>query len=152
MIKKPWTPDNCPLQVGSVVHDPSMNTDRMVIRRHLNYEDNCADEEKQLVLLDRALYSGKELMENGFTYYPDWPDTSVKKPCCNEVKEEPDIAKLAQSIFNGLIESKYAVEGVHYTKCGDGYIWQDDIHDKVSDVITELIDNILEEVKHDEQQ
>lgn len=152
-MKKAWTPDHCPLQVGSVVYDPHTNSDRMVTRRYLSYEDNCADENKALIKLDDAnvIYTGKELMESGFTYYPDWPCTLDEKPCCDEVKDEPDIIKLAQCVFNGLKESKYAVEGVHYKEDGgSGFVWQNDIHDKVSGIITELA-NVFEEDKHDEQ-
>ena len=154
-MKKAWTPDHCPLQVGSVVYDPHMNADRMVTRRYLSYEDNCTDENKALVKLDgdvNIVYTGKELMDKGFTYYPDWPDTSIEKSCYDEVEDEPDIIKLAQYVFNGLKESKYAVKGIHYKgEDGGSNIWEDDIHDKVSGVITELTD-IFKEYKHDEQQ
>ena len=152
-MKKAWTPDDCPLQVGSVIHCPYTNSDRMVIRRYFNHEGDNTDVEKSLVILDMGvIYTGSGLMHNEFTYYPNWPDTSVEKPCCNEVKEEPDIGKLAQYVFDGLKESKYAVEGVHYNEDGgSGFVWQNDIHDKVSDIIVKLT-NIFEEVKHDEQQ
>lgn len=152
MIKKPWTPDHCPLQVGSVVYDPHTNSDRMVIRRLLSYEDNCANEDKNLVILDVGVtYSGKQLMESGFTYYPEWPCTLDELPCYDEVKEDqPDIMKLAQYVFNGLVESKYAVKGVHYTGDDKGKVWNDDIHSKVSNIILALTD-LFEEDKHDEQ-
>ena len=137
-MKKAWAPDHCPLQVGSVVYDPHLNADRMVISRYLSYEDDNANEERNLITLDTGVtYTGTDLMNLGFTYYPDWPDTSVEKPCYDEVEDEPDIVKLAQCVFDGLIESKYAIKCVHYTKCGYSYIWQDDIHNKVSDIITE---------------
>ena len=151
-MKKPWTPDNCPLQVGSVVYDPHTNSDRMVTRRHLSYADNSNNEEKALVSLGGLTYSGKELMDMGFTYYPEWPCTLDELPCYDEVEDEyqPDIVKLAQYVFNGLKESKYAVKGVHYTGDDKASVWQDDIHDKVSGIITELAD-LFEEDKHDEQ-
>ena len=151
-IKEAWTPDNCPLHVGSVIYDPYMNADRMVISRYLSYEDDHADKERNLVTLDTGVtYTGIDLINLGFTYYPNWPDTSVEKPCCDEVEDEPDIIKLAQCVFEGLKESKYAVKDVHYKEDGSGgFIWEDDIHNKVSGIITELA-NIFEEAKHDEQ-
>ena len=149
-MKKAWTPDNCPLQVGSVVHDPRTNSDRMVTRRFLDYEGNDTDEGRALVKFDDIIYTGKELMDNGITYYPDWPSTGHEKPCCDEVEDEPDIVKLAQCVFKGLIESKYAVNGIHYTGDSRGGVWKDDIHDKVSRIIIELAD-IFKEFKHDEQ-
>lgn len=152
MIKKAWTPDHCPLQVGSVVYVPTLNVDLIVTRRYLSYEDNCTNEDKDLVKLDGVIYSGKELMEKGFTYYPEWPCTLEEKPCYDEVEDEPDIVKLAQCVFNGLKESKYAVKGLHYKEDGSGSsIWEDDIHNKVSGIITKLAD-IFKEDKHDEQQ
>jgi hypothetical protein len=152
IMKKAWTPDNCPLQVGSVVHDPRINADRMVICRFLSYENDGADEERILITLDSDVtYTGSDLMNLGFTYYPDWPSTGHEKPCCDEVEDEPDIVKLAQCVFKGLIESKYAVNGIHYTGDNRGGVWKDDIHDKVSRIIIELAD-IFKEVKHDEQQ
>ena len=152
-MKKPWTPDHCPLQVGSVVYDPHTNSDRMVTRRYLSYEDNHTNEDKALVKLDEScIYTGKELMELGFTYYPEWPCTLDEKPCYDEVEDEPDIIKLAQCVFNGLKESKYAVKSVHYKEDGSGgFVWEDDIHNKVSGIITELAD-VFKENKHDEQQ
>ena len=151
-MKKAWTPDHCPLQVGSVVYDPNTNSDRMVTRRYLSYEDNCTDEDKALVQLDvGCIYTGKELMDNGYTYYPDWPCPLEEKPCYDEVEDEPDIVKLAQCVFEGLKESKYAVKDLHYKEDGKGgFVWEDDIHNKVSDIITELA-NVFEEDKHDEQ-
>lgn len=149
-MKKAWTPDHCPLQVGSVVYDPHTNSDRMVTRRHLSYADNCNNEDKALVSLGGLTYSGKELMEMGFTYYPEWPCTLDELPCYDEVKEEPDIVKLAQYVFDGLKESKYAVKGHHYKEEYGSSIWSDDVHNKVSGIITELAD-VFKEDKHDEQ-
>lgn len=150
-MKKAWTPDHCPLQVGSVVYDPRTNSDRMVIRRYLTYEGDCSDEEKFLVKLDgNEVYTGKELRDLGFTYYPEWPCTLDESPCYDEVKEEPDIVKLAQYVFDGLKESKYAVKGHHYKEEYGSSIWSDDVHNKVSGIITELAD-VFKEDKHDEQ-
>ena len=149
-MKKAWTPDNCPLRVGSVVHDPNTNSDRMVTRRFLDYEDNDTDEGRALIKLEDFIYTGKELMNNKYTYYPDWPSTGHEKPCYDEVEDEPDIVKLAQCVFKGLIESKYAVNGIHYTGDNRGGVWKDDIHDKVSRIIIELAD-IFKEDKYDEQ-
>lgn len=146
-MKKAWTPDHCPLQVGSVVYDPKMNADRIVTRRYLSYEDNCANENKNLVILDCSInYSGKDLMEMGLTYYPDWPCTLEEKPCYDEVEDEADMIKLAQCVFEGLKESKCAIKDVHYNEDG----WEDDIYNKVSGIIFELA-GVFKEDKHDEQ-
>lgn len=141
MIKKPWTPDNCPLQVGSVIYDPHTNSDRMVTRRYLSYEDNHADEDKALVQLDvGCIYTGKELMDNGYTYYPDWPCPLEEKPCYDEVKEpDPLYCVLTQGIFNAIRDSHYAVEGVHYTTDEKGTrIWEDDLATAVNNAADNL--------------
>lgn len=152
MIKKPWTPDNCPLQVGSVVYDPKMNADRIVIRRYLSYEDGCTNEDRDLVILDSGVtYSGKQLMENGFTYYPEWPCPLEEKPCYDEVKEEPVlIGNLVMSIFDGLRSAHIAKEGVHYDKDGTTNVWEDDLATAVNNAAEDLA-KIFKEYKHDEQ-
>lgn len=153
MIKKPWTPDNCPLQVGSVVYDPHTNSDRMVTRRFLSYEDNNTDEERALIKLDEScIYSGKELMNFGFTYYTKWPSTLEEEPCYHEIKEpDPLYCVLTQDIFNAVCDSHYAVEGKHYTTDEKGTrIWEDDLATAVHNAVNDLA-KIFKEYKHDEQ-
>lgn len=138
-MKKAWTPDNCPLQVGSVVHDPKMNADRMITRRFFSHEDDNTDEDRNLITLDTGVtYTGKGLMDYGFTYYPEWPCTLDKQSCCDEVKDEPDIGKLAQCVFDGLRSANIAKEDVHYSKEDGIYVWEDDLA------------KIFKEYKHDE--
>ena len=36
MSKKAWTPDNCPLQVGSVLHHTTTNTDYIAVFLFVN--------------------------------------------------------------------------------------------------------------------
>ena len=150
-MKKAWTPDNCPLQVGSVVHEPITNSDRMVTRRYLCYEDNHIDEEKALIKFeDNIIYTGKELMDNGYTYYPDWPSTGHEKPCYDEVEEPVLISNLVMSIFDGLRSAHIAKEGVHYDKDGTINIWDDDLATAVHNAADDLA-KIFKEFKHDEQ-
>lgn len=151
-MKKAWTPDHCPLRVGSVVYDPKMNADRIVIRRYLSYEDDHTDEDRDLVTLDSGVtYSGKQLMNNGYTYYPDWPDTSIEKPCYDEVKEEPVIiGNLVLSILDGLRNAHIAKENVHYSKNGETRVWEDDLAAAVNNVANDLA-TLFKEYKHDEQ-
>ena len=152
-MKKAWTPDHCPLQVGSVVYDPHMNADRMVTRRYLSYEDNCTDENKALVKLDgdvNIVYTGKELMDKGFTYYPDWPCTLDEKPCYDEVEEPVLISNLVMSIFDGLRSAHIAKEGVHYDKDGAINVWDNDLATAVHNAADDLA-KIFKEFKHDEQ-
>ena len=151
-MKKAWTPDNCPLQVGSVIYDPHTNSDRMVTRRYLSYEDDHTNEDKALVKLDEScIYTGKELMELGFTYYPDWPCPLEEKPCYHEVEEEPVlIGNLVMSIFDGLRSAHIAKEGVHYDKDGTTNVWEDDLATAVNNAAEDLA-KIFKEYKHDEQ-
>ena len=148
MIKKAWTPDNCPVQAGMCIHDTRSNTDIIVIRRYLNY-DGDHDELKPLLETMFGILSGVELMGSNFTYYPEWPCTLDEKPCYREEEELPDIIELAQHVYEGLKESHYAVEGNHFTVDGDSYVWRDDIYDKISDVILELT-KVFEEDKHEQ--
>lgn len=150
-MKKAWTPDHCPLQVGSVIYDPSVNADRMVVRRYLSYEDDCADEDKDLITLDTGVnYSGSDLIQFGFTYYPEWPCTLDELPCYDEVEEPVIISNLVISIFNGLCSAHIAKEGVHYDKNGTTNVWEDDLATAVNNAADDLA-KIFKEFKHDEQ-
>ena len=150
-MKRAWTPDHCPLQVGSVVHDPKMNADRMITRRYFAAEYHT-DEDKNLVTLDTGVtYTGKGLMDYGFTYYPEWPCTLEKKPCCNKVEDEPIIiGNLVMSIFDGLRSANIAKENVHYSKEDGVYVWEDDLAQVVNNAADDLA-KIFKEYKHDEQ-
>lgn len=151
-MKQAWTPDHCPLQVGSVVYDPYTNSDRMVTRRFLSYDGNNADEDKALVKLDsgETIYTGKELMDNGFTYYPEWPCTLDELPCCDEVEEPVIIGNLVMSIFDGLCSAHIAKEGIHYDKEGTIRVWDDDLTTAVHNAADDLA-KVFKEFKHDEQ-
>ena len=92
MKRKPFTPDNCPLGPGSVIYDPDTNTDNLVIARALNFDDenpveNC---KKSLVKICYGTtpfwYSGQDLMNGNFEYYPNWPSTLETKPCYIEIE------------------------------------------------------------------
>ena len=134
------------------MYDPKLNADRMVIRRYfLSYEDNCTDENKDLVTLDTGVtYTGKGLMDYGFTYYPEWPCTLDELPCCDEVEEPVLISNLVTSIFNGLRSAHIAKEGVHYDKKGIIDVWDDDLAIAVKNAADDLA-KIFKEFKHDEQ-
>lgn len=151
-MKKAWTPDHCPLQVGSVIYDPILNADRMVIRRYLSYEDDCIGEDKDLVTLDTGVtYTGRELINLGFTYYPNWPCTLEEKPCYYEIEDEPIIiGNLVTSIFDGLRSAHIAKEGVHYDKDGTTNVWHDNLATAVNNAADDLA-KIFKEFKHDEQ-
>jgi len=150
MIKKPWTPGNCPLQVGSVIYDPHMNADRIVIRRYLSYEDDCTDEDKDLVTLDTGVtYTGKDLVNLGFTYYPKWPSTVEEQACYNEVEDRPLYPVLVGLIHDALVKAHYAKEGVHYTMENGIRIWEDDLATAVNNAAYHL-DLVFKEFKNDE--
>lgn len=130
MIKEPWTPDKCPVQAGMCIHDVRANVDVLVAKRYLNYDGNNTDEDKPLLeLANGDRFTGRDLFEQPFTYYPEWPCTLEEKPCYYEVKEpDPLYCVLTQGIFNAVRDSHYAVEGKHYTTDEKGTrIWEDDL-------------------------
>ena len=153
MIKKPWTPDNCPVQAGMCLRDELNNVDMIVTRRYLNW-DGCDDEYKPLLQLGGAktYLTGKDLLDQDhFTYYPEWPCTLEEKPCYHEVEEEPVlIGNLVMSIFDGLRSAHIAKEGVHYDKDGTTNVWEDDLATAVNNAADDLA-KIFKEYKHDEQ-
>lgn len=93
MKRKPFTPDDCPLIPGSVIYDPSTNADLLVLARSLDYDDenpvgNCKRTLIKMSYGSSAMwYTGQELMNGAFEYYPNWPDTGETKPCWHEVDD-----------------------------------------------------------------
>lgn len=152
MIKKPWTPDHCPLQAGMCIHDVRANVDVLVAIRYLDYDSNNTDEDKPLLeLANGDRFTGRDLFEQPFTYYPDWPSTLEEKPCYDEVKEEPLYCVLTQDIFNAVCDSHFATEGKHYTVDEKGMrIWEDDLATIINNA-AEDIAKAFKEFKHDEQ-
>ncbi len=88
-VLMPWTPDDCPLQVGSVIHDFMNNTDLMITVRHCDYNDNDIKNENQFLDLvtlgDGRTLSGNDLMDGRYVWYYNWPSTSDDKRCCKEL-------------------------------------------------------------------
>ena len=108
MIKQSWTPDNCPLQVGSVLHNVNTNTDYIVLARCLDYTgEHGTDSNTALVAIqyfksDNSHWlSGEDLNDPSWEYYPNWPNASVTAPCYSEV-EEPGITdtEFIQTVFD----------------------------------------------------
>ena len=81
LSKKAWSPENCPVNVGSVLFWPLINADLLVTKR---YRDNS---KKVLLTAGGFTFTGEELLVNEIVYYPHWPDTNVIKGCYNEIKE-----------------------------------------------------------------
>jgi len=149
MIKKPWTPDNCPVQVGMCIWNPLNNTDELVTRRYLNYDGNH-DEDKPLLDTAGGFYTGKDLMNRNMTYYPEWPCTLTEKPCYDEVEDRPLYPVLVGLIHDALVKAHYAKEGIHYTVDDGIRIWEDDLATAVNNAADHL-DLVFKEFKHDEQ-
>ena len=86
-ICKPWTPDNCPLKPGDVTHDIHYNNDVLVLKRFLDWDEKDDNINKNKPLISVCLagmiitLTGKELMDNRWEWYPNWPDTGTIKPC-----------------------------------------------------------------------
>jgi hypothetical protein len=150
MTKKPWTPDNCPVQAGMCVHDTLNNVDVLVTRRYLDWDD-CRDDDKPLLQLGgTTTFTGRELLESNFTYYPEWPCTLDEKPCYHEEDDKPLYPVLVGAIHDALVKSHYAKEGVHYTMENGIRIWEDYLVTAVNNVADHL-DLVFKELKHDEQ-
>lgn len=153
MIKRPWTPDNCPVQAGMCIHDVRANVDILVAKRYLDYADDNTDIDKPLLeLANGDRFTGRDLFEQPFTYYPEWPCTITEKSCCNEVEEpKPLYPVLVGLIYDALVKSNYAVEGVHYvTTDKDIRTWDDDLATAVNNAADDL-DKVFKEFKYDEQ-
>lgn len=82
---KPWTPDNCPLKPGDVIYDNVYNADVLVLKRFLNWNEEDDNSTKPLITVCLAgmtvALTGKELMDNRWEWYPNWPDIDTE-PCC----------------------------------------------------------------------
>lgn len=155
VIMRPWTPDNCPVQAGMCIHDVSVNVDILVAKRYLNYDGNNTDEDKLLLeLANGDRFTGRDLFEQPFTYYPKWPCTLEEKSCYNEVEVEEEepvlISNLVMSIFDGLRSANIAKEDVHYSKEDGIYVWEDDLATAVNNAANDLA-TLFKEYKHDEQ-
>ena len=83
---KPWTPDNCPLKPGDVIHDGYYNNDILVLKRFLSWDEKDDNTNKPLISVCLAgmviTLTGKELSDNRWEWYPNWPDTGTTEPCC----------------------------------------------------------------------
>ena len=90
----PWTPDNCPLKPGDVIHDLDSNTDYLVLARSLDYNENEQEGNGNMYLVNLCTnsgthwYSGKNLMDTRWEWYPKWPDTGTSEPCCEIVEAD----------------------------------------------------------------
>lgn len=135
MIKESWTPDNCPLQVGSVLHNTNTNTDYIVLSRYLDYTgDYEKDTNAALVAVmyfkndDTHWLSGKDLSGMQWEYYPNWPDTSVTAPCYSEV-EEPGITdtEFVQTVFEAA-KKLHGVSKLFETSDRGITTWDNDAH------------------------
>ena len=135
MIKKSWTPDNCPLQVGSVVHNTNTNTDYIILARCLDYTgDHERDSNVALVAIqyfksnDAHWLSGNDLNEQLWEYYPNWPDASVTAPCYSKV-EEPGITdtEFIQTVFD-VVKKLPGVSKLFETSDRGITTWDDDAH------------------------
>ena len=69
-VRSPYTPNDCPVQAGDVVHNFLDNTDYIVLARRLD-GDTELDE---LLNIAGKWYSGKELADGNWEYYvsPDF--------------------------------------------------------------------------------
>jgi hypothetical protein len=103
MIEKAWTPEACPLQVGSVVHNNYNNTDYAILARRLH--GDLPTEAIFGIVYDNDGHihwlSGEVLANGAWGYYPNWPDTSVTAPCYYEA-EEPGMSdtEFIQAVFD----------------------------------------------------
>ena len=149
-MKKAWTPDHCPVQAGMCIHDVRANVDILVAKRYLNYDGNNTDADKPLLeLANGDRFTGRDLFEQPFTYYPEWPCTLDEKPCCNEVEDRPLYPVLVGLIHDALVKAHYAKEGVHYTMEDGIRIWEDDLATAINNAADDL-DLVFKEFKHDE--
>ena len=145
MIKEFFTPDNCPLQVGAVVHHIETNKDYMVIARELDYSD-CYDTNVDLPLILTAgdvntWVTGKELAAH-YEYYPDWPNLSETAPCYFEV-EEPGISdtEFAQLVFDAA-KKLPGVNKLYKTIEYDVSVWDNDAHAIIQESCVTIIDGL----------
>ena len=88
----PWTPDNCPLKPGDVIHDIYNNTDVLILKRFLDYKEDKDNSINSLVSVCLSgmiiTLTGKDLAENRWEWYPKWPDTGTSEPCCDIIEAD----------------------------------------------------------------
>lgn len=90
-IKKAWTPDNCPLRVGSVLYDTEKNVDIMVVERYLNYDDEDVHNSNQFLKLVKLgngkTLTGNEMLGGRYEWYKEWPYTGTTVNCFDVLLE-----------------------------------------------------------------
>ena len=160
MIKKAWTTDDCPLEVGSVIHDNVKNKDVLVTARNLAHTDNeDNNRDVHLIMIHEVWFSGNDLLNRGnrFVYYPDWPDTSVTKPCYTcyydevveeETEEDAGEGLSHQEFFNEvfkLLRDMSVTKGMYEesTLGKDTYAWDNKAHA----IIQGHLSNMLQELE-----
>ena len=149
MIKKPWTPETCLLQVGSVVHNNIMHTDYIVLGRRLIGSSDTSD--MVMIPYDNNhthWLNGEALANGSWEYYPNWPDKSVTKPCYTEV-EEPGISdtEFIQLVFDAAKKLPGASK-LYETNEHDTSIWDDSAHAIIQEnalYIAEELEKLVEE-------
>lgn len=82
-VKRPFTPADCPIQAGMIIHLPETNADYVVTGRYLSGESPDHD----ILLTSSGTYTGNELMNRNIEYYPNADDTSVSYPAWHEEQE-----------------------------------------------------------------
>lgn len=160
---KAWGTDNCPLKVGSVIHDNMENEDILITARNLEHTNN-EDNSKlvHLVMMHGIWFSGDDLLKGGnrFTYYPDWPDISVTKPCYFEeeevkVKEKEEENYLCnQEFFNEvfkLLRKMNLTKGMYepHDLAQDTYAWDNKAHAIIQGHLSSMLQE-LEDYKEEE--
>ena len=151
MSKKAWTPDNCPLQVGSVLHHTTTNTDYMVLARSLDYTDDYAtDTDRALVAVqyfntpESHWLTGKDLSSVTWEYYPNWPDASVTKPCYHEIEDKEDSMtdiEFAQLVFDAA-KKLPGISKLYETNEHGTSVWDDDAHAVVQENVVAILEGL----------
>ena len=144
MIKY-FTPDNCPLQAGSVLHNTYTNTDYIVMARRLDgdtYSDDLVaviydNDSKNMHWL-----TGEVFANGAWEYYPDWPNTSVSKPCYLVV-EEPGISDIefAQAVFD-IAKKLPGVSKLYKVNKYGTSVWDDNAHAIIQENIAAIVDGL----------
>lgn len=144
MIKKLWTPDNCPLQVGSVLHNIYNNTDYIIMARRLDGDKDSDDLVAVIYDNDNNTHwlTGEILANGAWEYYPNWPDTSVTAHCYSKV-EEPGISEteFIQTVFDTA--KKLPGANKLFTTSDRGIsTWDDDIHAIIQDNAVSIFEGL----------
>lgn len=80
MCKKPFTPDNCPIQVGMFIWNPETNSDLVVLERFL---DGTSPDDPIIRTCSRT-FSGNQLMDSNIEYYLGDVTTEQKRAFIEE--------------------------------------------------------------------